>query len=606
MPFTTGRRAATRALATLGLLLTPCLLAATGASAKTCPNASTSTVSAKPSYTYVRGCIISFDGTAIVYNLFEPLHPAARSLYTILEGPGWGGAGDTSPDEQLIAAGYGEMTWDPRGFGQSGGVAEVDSPAAEGRDVSALIDKVLTGRPEIAVDRAGRGGQPRYRNDRRSSNSYGEPVVGMTGVSYGGGIEFATAAFDKRVKAIAPGWAWNNLDYSLYPGNVIKLGWDELLYGAGLGEGAAEHLQGDAQGAPNGGDGGQQTGGFDPMIHYSEVTGSALGYPDHTTLAWFAQRSMAVYGAGPAGHVPDVPTLLIQGTVDTLFNLNDAWNNYLEIKAHYPALPVKMIAFCGGHVSCPTGAPPSGANYSDTASSSSPVAPGESAGTYTENETIAWFNHYLRGAGRGDGMPGRDNVVYQDQNGNFYGVPAFPTANSPGTAAYVSAPFSGTLVAHGAPTGAGPSGLDTAVTDGATSSGDPGQVTVPVLTAPAHADVPIVGIGHVDGSVTVNGNAAELFFRLIDKNTGDVVDLQTEPLRIDNLDLQDNGGNPTLPPSPQQISLDLAGTAYDLPAGDTLELQVSTSTDSYTPNRGTAVVTPASGRVSVPTLAPEG
>ena len=51
-----------------------------------------------------------------------------------------------------LAAGYAELTWDPRGFGQSGGVAEVDAPSAEGRDVSALIDKVLTGRPEIAVD----------------------------------------------------------------------------------------------------------------------------------------------------------------------------------------------------------------------------------------------------------------------------------------------------------------------------------------------------------------------------------------------------------------------------------------------------------------------
>src|ERR1700739_1467477 len=66
------------------------LLAASGAAAKSCPNASTSTVSASPSYTYTRGCIVSFDGTAIVYNLFEPLHPAAHSLHTILGGPGWG------------------------------------------------------------------------------------------------------------------------------------------------------------------------------------------------------------------------------------------------------------------------------------------------------------------------------------------------------------------------------------------------------------------------------------------------------------------------------------------------------------------------------------
>lgn len=582
-----------------------CLFGAGSANAKSCPSSSSSTVRGTPSYRYTRGCIVSFDGTAIVYNLFEPLNPAPGSVYTILEGPGWGGAGATSPDERLISNHYGELTWDPRGFGQSGGVAEVDSPSAEGRDVSALIDKVLTGRPEIATDRAGGGGQPRYTNDHRTSNSDGQPVVGMTGVSYGGGIEFATAAFDKRVKAIVPGWAWNNLNYSLWPGNVIKLGWGELLYGLGLGEGGADHVVGDAQGAPSGGDGGVQTGGYDPMLHYSQAIGTALGYPDRTTLAWFGQRSMAVYGAGPAGHVPDVPTLMWQGTVDTLFNLNDAWNNYVLIKAHHPTIPVKMIAFCGGHVSCPTGAPPTGANYSDTASSSSPVAPGESASTYTENETIAWFNHYLRGQGTSDGMPRLDNVVYQDQAGNFYGIRTFPTTESPGQATYVTAPFAGTLVAHGVPTGAGPTGLDSAVTDGATSAGDPGQVTVPVLSAPAGADVPIVGIGHVNATVTVDGSATDLFLRLIDKNTGEVVDLQTSPLRIDNLDLQNDGGNPNVPPGPQNISVDLAGTAYDLPAGDTLELQLSTSTDSFTPNRGSAIVMMANGRVTVPTLSPE-
>src|SRR5436190_18195852 len=150
-----------------------------GAAAKTCPNASTSTVSGKPSYTATSGCVVSFDGTPIVYNLFEPTGPTPGSLYTILEGPGWGGPGSTTPDSNLIAAGYAELTWDPRGFGQSGGVAEVDAPSAEGRNVSALIDKVLTGRPEIATDEGGRHAQPVYKNDSHHSNTIGQPVVGM-------------------------------------------------------------------------------------------------------------------------------------------------------------------------------------------------------------------------------------------------------------------------------------------------------------------------------------------------------------------------------------------------------------------------------------------
>jgi ABC-2 type transport system ATP-binding protein len=204
----------------------------------------------------VRGCITSFDGTPIVYNLFEPLHPKRHSLYTILEGPGWGSAGATTPNERLIKDRYAELTWDPRGFGQSGGVAEVDSPAAEGRDVSALISKVLTGRREIAVDSWGKHGQPRYTNDHRRPNPRGKPVVGMTGVSYGGGIEWSTASFDRRVKAIVPGWSWNDLDYSLDPGDLIKLVGASLLFGAGLGEQGATHIPNDVQGLPSGGTGG--------------------------------------------------------------------------------------------------------------------------------------------------------------------------------------------------------------------------------------------------------------------------------------------------------------------------------------------------------------
>jgi ABC-2 type transport system ATP-binding protein len=588
------------------------VLAATGISAspalaQSCPNHSRSTVSGDPSYTYLRGCIRSFDGTPIVYNLFEPLHPKPHSLYTILEGPGWGSAGATTPDERLIKDRYAELTWDPRGFGQSGGVAEVDSPAAEGRDVSALISKVLTGRPEIAVDRLGRDGQPRYSNDRRHSNTRGEPVVGMTGISYGGGIEWSTASFDRRVKAIVPGWSWNDLDYSLDPGGVIKLGWGELLFGAGLAEQGATHIPADVQGLPSGGTGGNQYGGYDPAVDQAEAEGLGLGYWTRDTIAWFHQRSMAEYGAGPAGHVPDIPVLAEQGTVDTLFNLNDGWANLVQTRAHYGNVPLKMIAFCGGHVSCPTGSGPFGENYSDTAPASSPIAPGQSATTYDENAMIAWFDHYLRGQ-RGSGqaldrlVPARDNLVWQSQNGDFYGASTFPTPARPGPARYVSAPLSGTVVSNGLPDGATgtPVGEDTAVTDGPTPAGDPGQVTVPVLTA-SNGPVPIVGIGRVTATVTVNGNATNLFFRLIDKDTGNVIDLQTAALRLDNLDLVDNGTGASMP-APQKVSLNLAGVSYVLPKGDTLELQVSTSSNSFVPNRGTAEVSITGGRVSVPVL----
>ena len=40
----------------------------------------------------------------------------------------------------LRNAGFNVVTWDPRGFGKSGGLVSVDGPDFEGRDVEALID----------------------------------------------------------------------------------------------------------------------------------------------------------------------------------------------------------------------------------------------------------------------------------------------------------------------------------------------------------------------------------------------------------------------------------------------------------------------------------
>ena len=107
---------------------------------------------------------------------------AAAKAPTILEGHGWGGSRETDPDAKsdeatgnvgvgaLRKAGFNVLTWDSRGFGNSGGTVTVDSPDAEGRDVSALIDW-LAKQPEAQLDKAG------------------DPRVGMTGVSYAGGIE---------------------------------------------------------------------------------------------------------------------------------------------------------------------------------------------------------------------------------------------------------------------------------------------------------------------------------------------------------------------------------------------------------------------------------
>ena len=217
-------------------------------------------------------------------------------------------------------AGYNVLTWDPRGFGQSGGTVQVDSPEYEGRDVQALIDYVAR-QPEAQLDRAG------------------DPRVGMSGASYGGGIQLVTAAIDSRLDAIAPVIAWHSLVTSLYKAQSPKSGWGSALFALGV-EGST------IPGIPAG-----ETGNLDPHITSAYTSGLAYGQFSDEDVQWFAAR-----GPGALVQRIRIPTLLIQGTVDTLFTLDEAITNYRILRAN--KVPTKMIWFCGGHGACLTDAGP--------------------------------------------------------------------------------------------------------------------------------------------------------------------------------------------------------------------------------------------------------
>jgi ABC-2 type transport system ATP-binding protein len=499
---------------------------------------------AAPPFKYSRGFISSFDGTPIVWNLFLPNDASpSHQVPVILRGHGWGGSGETDTSAsatltKLVAADYAVMTWDSRGFGQSGGEANIDDPGFEVRDASALVDLLAT-RPEIA------------------QNAPGDPLLGMTGGSYAGGIQLALAAFDHRVDVIAPEITWNDLRYSLFPHDVIKFGWDQLLYAAGLATAATDGI------TPSG-TAGIQTGAYAPQIHESEVKGAALGVPDQDTLDWFKGKGVAYYGTG---HPVRVPTLLMQGNVDTLFNLNDAYANFRHVQAQ--GAPAKLIAFCGGHVSCPS-------DYKDGG-----------ARDHLDSAILTWFSKYLRHKSVSTGAP----VEYTTQDGVWHTAANFPTVADKGAAKLVSAKGSVSVINTGLPT-SGPGGsdsIDPVVTDAPSISGDPGTGTLPVLTATKATQV--VGIGHVTGTVTGVGAGTHLFFKLVDREANRVLDLQAESLRVDGPLLN----------TPVKIDLNLVGVTYQLPAGHHLDLQISTGSLAHVEYRGPASVTVAA-TVTVPTL----
>src|SRR6185312_7468629 len=277
--------------------------------------------------------VTSFDGTPISASFFpaQGLAPGQKAP-TILETHGWGATRDKDENSATLApvgqvglgplrrAGFNVLTWDSRGFGESGGMVEVDSKDFEGRDVSSLLDWLAT-QPEQQLDAAG------------------DPRAGMTGASYAGGIELVAAGIDRRIDAIAPAIAWHSLLTALYRDDLVKGGWSAALAGLGIPTATALGVISPA---------GVQTGTVDPHITSALTEGLATGHLSAENRAWFESR-------GPGDALVSqirVPTLLVQGTADTLFTPSEAIRNFELLKAG--GAPVHMLWFCGGHGVCLT------------------------------------------------------------------------------------------------------------------------------------------------------------------------------------------------------------------------------------------------------------
>lgn len=491
--------------------------------------------------------IRSFDGTPIKSTLFLPAGASEGSpVPVVLRTHGWGGAGETQVGSgtlsKLVGAGYAVLTWDARGFGESGGEVHVDKPEYEGRDVSALLDW-LARRPEIQQE------------------APGDPVAGFSGGSYAGGIQFATAAFDDRLDALAPEIAWNDLRYSLFSHGPTKL-WSQLLFAAGV-----TSVTG---GVTPGGAAGLQTGTYSSGLVTSEVTGLLANGLTPQADAFFGGSSFGVFGKdNPVA----VPTLVMQGSVDTLFNLNEGLANYRQVAA--TGAPAKFIAFCGGHVTCPASYEPA----QDRA--------------HLDRAVLTWFDRYLRGNKKADtGAP----VEYRTNEGVFRALAQWPTASDAGRTATGAGTGSVTSLGVVPAAATDPAGLLAAPGSGLNAlttarvvPAGPTTFTVPVATA---GDTPLEVVGTPSASLSVTGTGGvDLFLSLVDKESGEVLNLQDVGVRLQGL----SG-------VPQELAVDLPAVAYTLPAGHTLELQVTTDSLAHLTQRlpGTAEVT---AQVSVPTVA---
>lgn len=337
-------------------------------------------------------------------DLYKPhsANPSAR-VPAILTTNGFGGskADQAGLGEAFAKRGYAVLSYTGLGFPDSGCKISLDDPGVDGVAATSLVTFL------------GGGGSAAYTSSQVGGAAGGpgtttvdftvldnpathDPRLGMIGGSYGGQIQFATAAVDSRVDTLVPLITWNDLRYSLAPNNTSftrgvtyansapgteKIGWTGLFFGVGIADG----LQGAAidptrnVGCPN----------FVLEACEAKATLDTLGYPTPTTFELTDRVSV--------GHYIDrvkVPTFLIQGENDTLFNLQEAASTYRSLKAR--GVPVTMAWQSWGH---------SGGTGTNTG-----AAPGELdlSGQHIEDTYLGlriknWFDHYLKGSSASTG-----------------------------------------------------------------------------------------------------------------------------------------------------------------------------------------------------------
>ncbi|MGQ0536445.1 MAG: alpha/beta fold hydrolase [Methanobacteriota archaeon] len=334
--------------------------------------------------------LVSFDNaTTIWITVFQPngSGPDAKAPI-LLHSHGWSGSrwrnntAGLANAKPYLDAGFGVVSIDMRGHGQSGGQARVHDPDFEIKDVSHVVNYTETLDWVLLEDTV---------NGR-------DPVMGALGGSYGGGYQILLSIFDPRLDAMAPDITWHDLVQSLAPNGAVKSDWVHLLYL-----------------------GGKASARVDPMIDtaYREAmlfNGLPDGTPPYTVnvVSEFREHSPVNYPGGIG-----IPTYLTQGSSDTLFNVNQAVANYEAIAAHPSAPKVKLLTHLDGHILNSQGTIPV---PSPVPVGVQPAKAGSPCGGLAAKYT-AWYNHTLKGAA--DTLPG---VEYAMEDGTCVSGASWPLA----------------------------------------------------------------------------------------------------------------------------------------------------------------------------------
>ncbi len=299
----------------------------------------------------------------IAFQVFEPtLFEGGEKYPLVLEGHGFsqsrqtepsdtGTAGLSVPNGPILDAGYGVISIDQAGHGESGGLIRLLDPDQEGQFLIAMLDWA-----EQNLDWLATGPD----DDAGEENM----LLGAVGPSYGGGYQMLLHAVDpkKRLDVIVPQITWNDLSYSLFPGTVPKSLWATALFG--LGNTAGNDLN---------------RGNFDPFVQrifidalaQGGVSDVGLDYTRYRGLGYFCDAGQTPLltgtngddGTATAAGTPynvdyaspmspsRINAFIFQGMRDPLFNFNESFATYQCLKNQ--GGDVRLLTYQNGHNTIP-------------------------------------------------------------------------------------------------------------------------------------------------------------------------------------------------------------------------------------------------------------
>ncbi|MEJ7891172.1 MAG: CocE/NonD family hydrolase [Solirubrobacteraceae bacterium] len=486
--------------------------------------------------------------------------------------------------------GYVFLAYSGLGFGGSGCKITLDDREHDGAAGSQLIS--FLGGSKAAQDGTKIDYVVSDGVDHVGKERTDDPRVGMIGGSYGGQIQFAVAAVDKRLDTIIPQITWNDLSYSLSPNNtdftrgvtygtpgVVKIDWPVLFFGVGTGQGLAASLADPSHvgTCPN----------FADEVCPALIAGASRGYLDEAGLALLRNASVSSYYDEVV-----IPTFLTQGQSDNLFNLQETVTTYKALRER--DVPVKMLWRSSGH---------SGGGLGEA--ENDPTNP-EAA--YESRLDLAWFDHYLKGKGARPALDFSfitDWIDFPDGADAAPAVGVVPSYPAGRESAYFlsgedalvtekgkAQPGGVTVQSSAAPTSAGGGFVDPAQTDG---PGTAASWTTPPLTS----DLDVAGIPSLTFSVDAPtfGAAADPAQRLIlHAKLYDVAPDGTQSL-VRN---QSSAARIAQPGKP--VTIEIPGQVHRYAKGHALRVTVATTAASYRGSFGAGSVTINSGPESVLTL----